>query len=306
MTSTEAFVRIDSFPWLRWWTAWAVVGVLVLFLPVQLEIWTSGLAVTEPTNPWGYWSADHVPAATTVGVVSGLAALALLLVGARSRTAALSGDLAAVVALSACGAAWTGLPGVGQAGAVLCGFAAVLAVADALSSADPDRAEPAAAAPATRAALIAVLLVAIGLLVSVPDSSLSPDWWRYVSPVELLSNPYFVTLSFLAAALASFWLRVRSAVAAWTIAVLLGLWAGLMLLMGLYALLHMSLAAGGEQSDPGFVYGLQPTLCGVGFLAAAVAVARRRWPLAAATLSTTFLTVTLAVLLDPSGGLIFI
>ena len=105
----------------------------------------------------------------------------------------------------------------GQAGAVLCGFAAVLAVANALLPADPDRAEPAAAAPATRATLIAVLLVAIGLLVSVPDSSLSPDWWRYVSPVELLSNPYFVTLSFLAVALASFWLRVRSAVAAWTI-----------------------------------------------------------------------------------------
>ena len=44
MTSTEALVRIDSFPWLRWWTAWAVVGVLVLFMPVQLEIWTSGTA----------------------------------------------------------------------------------------------------------------------------------------------------------------------------------------------------------------------------------------------------------------------
>jgi hypothetical protein len=253
-----------------------------------------------------YWSADRVPVATTVGVVSGLAALALFLVGARSRAAAPSGGLAAVVALIACGAAWTGLPDGGPAGAVLCGFAAALAVADVLLPADPHRIEPATAVPATRAVLLAVLLGAIGLLLSVSDSPPNPDWWRYVSPTDLLINPFFVTFSFLAAAMASFWLRVRSAVVAWTLAGLLGMWAVLMLLIGLYALLHMSLAAGGEQADPGWVYGLQPTLAGVGFLAAAVAVARRRWPLAAATLSTTFVAVMLAVQRDPSGGLIYI
>ena len=306
MTSSGVHAPVDAYPWLRWTTVWAVVGVLALFVPVQLEIWTAGMEVTGPTFRWVYWSADRVPAATTIGVVSGLAAVPLLLVGARSRVAALSGDVAAVVALTACGTAWTGLPDGGPAGAVLCGCAAVLAVGDALLPIDRQRAVPASAVPATRAVLVAVLLGAIVLLLSVPDNSLNPDWWRYVGPVDLLGNPLAVTSSFMAAAVASFWLRVRSAAMARTLAGLLVMWGALILLQGLYALLHMSLAAGGEQADPGWLYGLQPTVCGVGFLAAAVAVARRRWPLAAATLSTTFAAVTLAVLRDPSGGLIFI
>ena len=56
---------------------------------------------------------------------------------------------------------------------------------------------------------------------------------------------------------------------------------------------------GGPSGDFPVVSALQPTLGGVGFLAAAVAAARRCWPLVAATLSTTFLADLLYTMLNP-------